>query len=450
MAFIDVFKEKYEKEALDLLSKLISYDSTLKSYKENGKEPFGKELSDILNYFLSYGEKDGFISKNIDNYAGHLEFGEGEEVLGLLCHLDIVPYNKEEWDTDPLKLTIKDGKMFGRGALDDKGGVVASYIAMKMLKDEGFKPNKRIRLIVGCDEETGSRCLERYLDKEKTPDLAFSPDASFPCIYGEKAIVSYDITSDEPDNEILYFDGGERYNMVPSVAKCILNRDLKDKYLLYLKENNYKGEIKDNMLIAYGISSHGSLPQKGLNAICILLDFISKNTKSKFADFIRKYFLFDPYGKKIGYQYNDNEMGKLTSNFAVLKIDENRIKMGVNLRMPMDGCLELCEQALQTKCEEYNYEYRFIHKSKKHFVSKNSNLVTSLMKAYQDATGDLTNKAYTIGGGTYAREIANAVAFGPCFPGREDTCHIANEYFYQEDFYKAIEIYYNAIRNLCE
>ena len=148
MEFMERFKKDYEQKSLELLKKLISYDSTLKSYKENGKEPFGKDLYDILNYLLSYGENDGFIAKNIDNYAGHLEFGEGKDILGILAHLDIVPYKKEEWDTNPLELTIKDGKMFGRGALDDKGGVVAGYIAMKMLLDEGFKPNKRIRLIV--------------------------------------------------------------------------------------------------------------------------------------------------------------------------------------------------------------------------------------------------------------------------------------------------------------
>ncbi len=449
MNFMERFKKDYEQKSLDLLKKLISYDSTLKSYKENGKEPFGKDLYDILNYLLSYGENDGFIAKNIDNYAGHLEFGEGKDILGILAHLDIVPYKKEEWDTNPLELTIKDGKMFGRGALDDKGGVVAGYIAMEMLLDEGFKPNKRIRLIVGCDEETASRGLKRYLEKEIEPTIAFSPDAGFPCIYGEKAIASYDILSNEGDNVITYFKAGERYNMVPSKAECMLNIDLKDKYLSYLKENNYKGEIKDDKYIAYGISSHGSLPQKGVNAIYILLDFISKYSKSKFADFVRKYFLFDPYGKKIGYSYNDNEMGKLTSNFAILDINDNRIKMGVNLRLPMDGCFELVDQALTVKCEEYNYEYRFINKSGKHFVSKNSELVTALMKSYKDVTGDDT-KAYTIGGGTYARELKNAVAFGPCFPGREDTCHIANEYFYQEDFYKSIEIYYNAIRNLCK
>ena len=123
--------------------------------------------------------------------------------------------------------------------------------------------------------------------------------------------------------------------------------------------------------------------------------------------------------------------------------------MGVNLRLPMDGCFELVDQALVIKCEEYNYEFKYVSKSNKHFVSKDSELVKGLMKAYVDVTGDKT-KPYTIGGGTYAREIKNAVAFGPCIPNREDTCHIANEYFYQEDFYKSIEIYYNAIRNLCK
>ena len=152
MNFKDKFK-KYEAEAFKMLEDVISYPSVLDEYIENGDAPFGKATKECLLYVLDKAFKDGFKTFNAKNYAGHLEFGEGEETLGILAHLDVVPVDKKDWLSDPFKLDIRDGKMYARGVEDDKGPFVASYIAMKMLKDEGFKPKRKIRLIFGCDEE---------------------------------------------------------------------------------------------------------------------------------------------------------------------------------------------------------------------------------------------------------------------------------------------------------
>ena len=200
----------YKEEALDLLKRLISCASVLDEYKPNSDAPFGKENKKALELLLKQAQNDGFITKNVDNYAGHIEFGSGDEKVGILAHLDVVPVKKEEWETDPFELVIKGDKMFARGSLDDKGPLVASYIAMKILKDLGFKPNKRVRLIAGCDEESGSRCLERYFEKEPKPEYGFSPDADFPLIYGEKAMMSYDILGDVSDDIIEEFICGDR------------------------------------------------------------------------------------------------------------------------------------------------------------------------------------------------------------------------------------------------
>ena len=445
---MDLDKEvlEYKEYGIELLRKLISYDTVLREYKKDDEAPFGINNKECLAYLLSVGEKEGFKSKNIDNYAGHIEFGDGEEILGILAHLDVVPVTKNEWRTDPFELVIKDGKLYGRGTQDDKGPLVASFVAMKMLHDEGFKPNKRIRLIAGCDEESGSRCLERYLEKEKTPDLAFSPDAEFPLIYGEKAIISYDIKG-MADDIILEFDAGERYNMVPSVAKMKLSVDLKDEFFKFLNDNNYEGEYKDGTYYAYGVASHASMPDKGLNAIFILFDFLSKYTDSKIAKFMNKYFLFDNYGKKAGYYSFDKELGDLTSNVAIFKLHDNEFKMGVNCRCPIDESFEIIDKALSNITSEFGYTYTKPEGSKRHYVNPNSELVQRLLKAYREVTGDLSDPI-TIGGGTYAREMKNAVAFGPMKPGKVDCCHISNEYFELDDFIDSIKVYYLAIKEL--
>ncbi len=438
--------DSYLDYGYELLRKLISCASVLDEYKGNSDTPFGMENKKALDTLLNEGKIAGFDTFNVDNYAGYLEFGKGD-VLGILAHLDVVPVVLNEWLTNPFDLVFSDDKMYGRGTTDDKGPLVASFIAMKMLLDEGFKPNMKIRLIAGCDEESGSRCMERYLEKIGEPKMAFSPDASFPLIYGEKAILSYDIIGDLNDDIIESLKAGERYNIVPSKAIMKLKVDLKEQFIKYLKENKYKGEVVDDTYIAYGVASHAMAPDNGLNAIYILFDFLSKYTNSKLAKFMNEYYLWDNHGKKAGYYEFDEEMKDLTSNMAIADIENGKIRLGVNCRCPLDDSFDNIPVALKTITNKYGYSFKMIGGSKRHYVRKDSELVQKLLKAYRKVTND-NSEPITIGGGTYAREMKNAVAFGPCMPYEEDVCHISNEYMSIESFKNAIMVYYLAIKDL--
>lgn len=446
MSTFDEKYKNYEQKAISLLRSLIGFRTVLDKYDPSSDAPFGIENKKALEFLLEEAKKDGFSVKNVDSYAGHVQFGQGDIKLGILAHLDVVPVKEDEWETDPFTLDIRDNRFYARGALDDKGPLVASYIAMKMLNDEGFKPKGIVRLIAGCDEESGSRCLEHYFKTEAKPEMGFSPDADFPLIYGEKAMLSYDIICSK-DNVIEEIKCGERYNIVPSNVSATINVDLKDKYLAYLKENNYNGEVNGNTYIAYGIASHAMAPQKGLSALSILMSFLAKNSDSKLAKFYDEYLSFDPFGKKMGYDVYDEDMKELTSNPALCN-GSNTIRIGVNCRVPLDSHLEVIEEKVREAASKHGYSYEIVSKSNRHFVSLESNLVKSLMKSYQEVTNDYETKPFTIGGGTYARELGNAVAFGALPVGREDVCHIANEYFDLDDFKQAIHIYYNAIKEL--
>lgn len=435
--------------AIEVLKNLVSFKSVLDEYKENSFSPFGEGNKKALEYMMQLGQNDGFVTKNIDNYAMHIEYGDGEEILGILGHLDVVPVNAKDWNSDPFTLTYKDKKFYARGSIDDKGPVVASYIALKILKDIGFKPNKKIRLILGCDEESGSRCLQRYFKYEPKPSIGFSPDAEFPLIYGEKAMMSYDILGKDYDSIISEFSAGDRYNIVPAIAKMKLKKDLKNEYLEFLKRNNYHGEVKGDEYIAYGLASHAMCPDKGINAIFILFKFLQEFDNSQLVKFMNKYFVDDTLGLKIGYNYYDEDMKELTSNLAIFNLKDNNFKLGVNCRIPLDSLFTVIEDCLKRITKEFNYSYNILSTSLRHFVDPNSYLVKTLMSVYQSVTNDYKNPPVTIGGGTYARELSNAVAFGPLFVGREDVCHIANEYIHEDDFYKAIEIYLLAIYKLC-
>lgn len=178
--------EKRQEKMLKELQELIAIPSIL-SEDAAPDAPFGKEVKRALDWFLDKGRENGYQVKNVDHIAGHLEIGEGEELLGILGHVDVVPTGAG-WTKEPFGGIIEDGKLFGRGAIDDKGPTIAAWTALNMVKDSGVTFNKRIRLIIGTDEESGFRCVENYFQKEEMPTIAFAPDADFPIINAEKGI----------------------------------------------------------------------------------------------------------------------------------------------------------------------------------------------------------------------------------------------------------------------
>lgn len=438
----------YRDEWISLTTKLVSYSSVLDEYKEGTDAPFGEENKEVLSWMLAHAKEEGFDTYNCDNYAGHIAFGEGKETLGLLAHLDVVPA-VGKWTNDPFTATITDNgnRLVGRGVNDDKGPLAATYLALKILRDMGVKPNKRILLIMGCDEETGSRCLEHYFKKNPMPDFGFSPDACFPCINGEKVGVHYDIKGHD-DSHVVCFVAGQRYNIVPDEAKMTLDIDLKNEYQKFLADHNYKGQIEGDYYVAHGLSAHAMCPEKGINAAFILFEFLNEYAPSKLSDFVVKYLANDPFGHKLQINVHHDEMKELTQNLGIVRIENNEVHLGVDCRVPVEGHEPLMQAKLDKALESSGLKAEVSLGGRLHYVPKSSDLVQTLMSAYQDITGDMENDSYTIGGGTYAKFIDNAVAFGPQFVGREDVDHQTNEYVFIDDYIKTMAIYADAIYRL--
>ena len=151
----------HEQEIISHLSKLISYPSIY----QKDDTPFGIQNKKCLEEALKIADSYGLKTVNLDDYCGYVEIGEGSEIIGVLAHLDVVPAGNG-WNTEPFQLTIKDNKMYGRGVSDDKGAVVAMLFVMNLLKKFQHKLNKRVRLILGCNEECGSHDIEYYIKKE--------------------------------------------------------------------------------------------------------------------------------------------------------------------------------------------------------------------------------------------------------------------------------------------
>lgn len=433
---------------LNDLKELLKIDTVLVEQPNIKEAPFGYNLVKALNYMLELGKTSGFDIKNIDNVAGHIEYGEGEEVVGVLCHLDVVPTG-DGWIYPPFSPTIVDGKIYARGALDDKGACIASLYALKALKESGVKLNKKIRLIFGTDEETESRGIKRYLQIEKMPDLGFSPDADYPLIYGEKGILSFDLERENINEEIIEFNAGDRYNVVPELAWVILKNDYEKQYLEFLKQNNYQGEIKDNKYIMYGKRAHAMEPNNGINAILRLIEFLNTIIDESFLKYIYTNFISSRLDT-IGENFTDSEMGDLTSNLAILNIQNKKGKCGINFRYPTNWKKDLFFEKLKNTAYNDNIKINILGDSEPHYISKEDELVKTLHQAYIKYTNDDKTPLMTIGGGTYARSLKRAVAFGPMMPGREDVVHQVNEYAYIDDLLLSIAIYAEALKELCK
>lgn len=434
---------------IEKTKELLRIPSVLDEFNPKSEFPFGTAINDALQYMITLAKEDGFITKNINNYAAHLEYGSGREILGILCHLDVVPTG-DGWTNPPFSPVIHDGKLFARGSDDDKGPTMAAYFALKFLKELDFQPNKRVRIILGTDEETGWRGIEEYFKTEQMPDIGFAPDASFPLIYGEKGIQSFDITGKTNDTDLITFSAGDRYNVVPDYAECTLRVDLKDTFEKYIAFHGLHGEIKKDKYIVYGKRAHAMQPNLGINAAFILAEFLDKHIDNDFIHYITEFLTFDHLGEKLHIDHYDEEMKDFTINPAVFDYQKNTFKIGVNCRYPIGWDKDNAKINLDASIKKFKFKYKILADKEVHYIPKDDELVQTLHQAYIKYTGDTESELLTIGGGTYARSLKKAVAFGANMPGRKDVAHQVDEYIFIEDLLKATAIYMEAIYQLCK
>ncbi|MEE1113582.1 MAG: Sapep family Mn(2+)-dependent dipeptidase [Eubacterium sp.] len=444
--------EGYRELLLERLGELVAIPST--EGKPESDAPFGREPKRALEAALKMCEADGFRTKNVDNYAGYAEMGEGEQLIGVIGHLDVVPAAEGDgWDSDPFTMTERDGVLYGRGVADDKGAVVASMISMKVLKDMGIPLTKRVRLIMGTNEETGSRCLEYYVQKEGHVDYGFTPDGDFPLVYGEKGMIR---AKYEANTQILSIEGGAASNIVCGKVKAAFVPGTlpEEKLASYFGKNGIRFELTKSgdadSLTVFGKTAHASTPELGVNAIAYLFAGLKD---VGFAD-----PLVDFYCGHIGTATDGNglfgevrdEYGALTLNTGVIKGKNGAAEGTIDIRFPVTMSAEQILALAEGKLSDANGQITITGTTEPLFFSPESDLVKSLAESYVEVTGDTVNKPMTIGGGTYAKEIHNTVAFGCAFPGIDYHLHDNNEWVRIDELLLQAEIYVHGILKLLE
>ena len=423
--------------------------------------PFGPGIQEALEWTLALGEKFGFTVKNVEGYAGHIEMGTGD-LLGILGHIDVVPEG-DGWSVPPYSGTIKDGKLLGRGALDDKGPSLTALFAMKAIKDAGIPLNMRVRLILGTDEESGWADMDYYLKKEEVPQIGFAPDAEFPVIHAEKGILHLELSQSyaTPFSHLVRVQGGERANIVPDVCEVtvkgisgeIITHQLKDFSFpkgVSAKISRSVTEQETELTIS-GVGAHGSLPQNGKNAVLYALQFLQTLPLDAEEQHLLDFILTHPgtgfYGEGFGVALTDEPSGKLSLNLGILELASDKVRFVIDIRYPVTFKRDDVYLPIEKIAETESFSLKILTHQEAHHVPKDSDLVQSLLKAYADVTG-LEPFAFAIGGGTYAKALPQGVAFGPVFPGEPDGIHCPDEYISIEKLLITTKVYAQAILNL--
>lgn len=435
--------EEMREEILTSIKESVAIESVKGEAKENA--PYGEGPKKALDHALALGEKLGFKTGNLDNRIGWVEYGEGEEMAAVLGHVDIVPLG-EGWDYDPLGCEIHDGKMYGRGVLDDKGPTIAAIYGLKAIRDLELPIDRRIRVIFGCDEENGSSCVQHYVESgAEMPTIGFTPDADFPVIFFEKGQSFWELTKKVEEKsavKVLSIKGGTAKNVVMPRCTMVVEGDFDFKETEGITVSKENG---NTVIVSSGKGAHGSTPHLGKNSAIALFKELKAQgiclggDLQKLVDFVTEKIGDETQGESLSVFYSDEETGNTSVCLGMIDCTEESLAITLDIRYPNHADRDELVANVKKSAETYGLEGNLVGEGKMLYVSKESELVQKLVNVYTEETGDV-QEPIAIGGGTYAKAFNNMVAFGPIFPGDPDVIHQPNEYAEVEKMIKSYQI----------
>lgn len=408
------------------LKELISFRSVKSPAKEG--MPFGEGVYNAYKYFMELAKSFGFKTINYDNYIGEVVYGEGQEI-GIIGHLDVVPEGTG-WNTEPYTLTKIGDKFFARGLADDKTPLLLCLYILKELKDSAIKINKKIRLIVGCDEESGWNDIAYFKTKSEFPEYGFSPDGDFPVSYAEKGINV--ITFKLPKFKNFYdIKGGTVFNAVCGYATC---KAAKNGISLPLLKKHGLNLVDENTIESIGKSCHGSHPELGKNAILPLFEYFLDMGEdvSSVIDYLFK--------DKLNLSKITTPQGSVTFSPNVIEEKQDKIYLYCDCRVPAPKFLE----DLLPIFDSFNLDYEAFKHRDPLYVPKDSEFVKTLLASYEKVIGERGSPISQCGG-TFAYVFKKGCAFGPELPGKPASIHEANENISEPDIKLLYKIYKEAI-----
>ncbi|MFN8221293.1 MAG: Sapep family Mn(2+)-dependent dipeptidase [Fimbriimonadales bacterium] len=413
--------------------------------------PYGSENRRALDFALELGEKWGMRTKDVEGHIGFAEFGDGERLVMTLGHLDVVPVGPG-WKYEPFGAEIVDGYIYARGSTDDKGPTMAAFYAARAIKECVPELGARMRVVFGCDEESGFGCVHRYMETEEAPTYGVAPDSDWPLIHAEKGIANFLISVPLNNGEfaVQSVEGGQRPNIV--IDSCVAKVKVADSARAHVEEKlarkwdrnvefSWSGDVLE--VRAAGKASHGAMPYLGDSAAARIFRFLLEIAPLSAQKYLEELlWMTHPSGLGLGIHGRDDVSKDLTSNMGIVETRDGVLKLTINVRYPVtwkgDHLRSLCETHLKDLKSGATIED--FHDSPSLYFPLDHPLVKAICEVYTAETGDTERKPGVMGGGTYARAVPNTVSIGTCWEG-DGHAHETDERVAVESLYKASRIF---------
>jgi succinyl-diaminopimelate desuccinylase len=452
-------------ELADNLLTLIRIPSI--SDKTSPVKPYGEYCIVALKKALEMAEGFGFKVENYENYLGCVSFPNEDparKTIGLWGHLDVVPAGNN-WTFNPFEGIYQDGFVIGRGAKDNKGPALSSLYLLRFLKEAGIDLGCNIRLYLACDEESGMTDLDYFNKHYKAPDLSLVPDTQFPLCFAEKGILEATLACDTAfSDEIIDFNAGTVTNIVPDVAVIHLKKT--PKLLDAIKElpESFEVSVGNEITVtAHGQARHTARPEGGVNAARLICDALVKlgalsESDAKALAFMAK-VNEDFYGTGLDIGASDEISGKLTCVGSITRVRDRKPTLTINIRYPVFGKSDELWAKIQQECKKSGFTAEFLRDSKPNYFPPEDPVVGAVMSTFREMTGD-ESKPYVMAGGTYARMLPRAFAFGMGFNFEKNlpdfykdgmgNAHEANEFVSIDSLVTAMSIYSECLKSIAK
>ena len=411
--------------------------------------PFGPECREMLDFALDHARRMGFETEDHEGYCGSAIYGDKNNALGIVAHIDVVPEG-DQWIYPPYGATRVGDFLIGRGTNDDKNAAVLGLYLMRMFRELGTPLKHGLRLIMGCSEETGMEDMEYYVQNCVCPVASLIPDSMFPANYAQKGSIKGLFYVDAGE-QIVEFSGGEVFNMVPPSATALL-RGVKP----FAAPQGVEMEEENGMLRvrATGTAAHAARPEGGVSAIHLLATalleagVLSGQSEAAMRAFAQ--LSGDIYGERAGIAREDADTGRSTMVCGRARTEGGMLSLSVDCRLSIAADVEEDSRALQAYGQSLGLEPRDFSTTRAVYIPKDGPLIAAAQRAYFEVTGD-DAPPFTSGGGTYSRLLKNAITFGVIFPGERPrpeglpathgAAHGPDEFTSISDLLRAAEIY---------
>lgn len=420
-AKVDKWFEVHQNDMIKDLKRIVHFPSVADHEAKPEEGPFGQACRDVLDDMLALCREYGFHTENKEYYVGTIGSAEPDwkNTIGLWNHLDVVPVG-EGWAHDPFDAYVKDGYLIGRGVLDNKGAAIAMLYMMRCIRELELPMKHELCLFVGTDEEKGMADMEYYFKHYPAPAFSLVADCEFPVCYGEKGILEAKAITGKLSDEIVEFCGGSASNMIPDRAFLTMKKDLPEEAVESLQKElgeRMKVTCEDGLLkiMAIGMSKHSAAPEGSINAIHELAQWAGKsellceNDRRQME--VIAFATSDYHGDWAGIAYEDEPSGKLTCAGTVLRLEEQKASLLFNIRYSITADASLIQEKLSETIRKQGCEYKLVSDSAPNYFPKERKMVGLLTDVFNEITGQEA-QPYVMAGGTYARKIPNAVAYG--------------------------------------